>query len=152
MTVTRQLRGGVLRNVSSEEAIMSLIHVLIVEDIHDVRQMYALCLRSAGFRVSEAGDGFQAIEIAANLQPDVIIMDLGLPRLDGWEATRTLKNCPETRNIPVVALTALTDAVSHRRAKSAGCACVYGKSSDPLELVWIALTALEGGVFHPALV
>src|SRR5262245_26087463 len=129
---------------------MPLIHVLIVEDIDDVRDMYALCLRAAGFSVSEADDGLAAIEVAANLQPDLIIMDLGLPRLDGWEATRTLKDRPETCHIPVVAVTAFPDTSSHDRAKSAGCTCVYDKPCDPSELVDIVLTTLEGGFFDPA--
>jgi len=95
--------------------------VLVVDDYDDAREMYAESLMVCGFRVIEAADGLQAIELAQRLSPDVILMDLSLPGLDGWEATRRLKADARTMHIPVVALTghALSSALD--RAREAGC-------------------------------
>ena len=85
--------------------------VLVVEDYTDAREMYAAYLRLAGFRVAEAGDGVEAIQLASELEPDAIVLDLSLPRLDGWEAIRRLRSDPRTRGIPIVALS------GHARAR-----------------------------------
>ena len=79
--------------------------VLVVDDYQDAREMYAEYLSFSGFRVAEAGTGVEALEKAFELQPDVILMDLSLPGMDGWAATRRLKTDDLTRHIPVVALT-----------------------------------------------
>lgn len=78
--------------------------VLVVDDYDDSREMYAELLKSSGFRVAEARDGRQSLQKAQELLPDLVLMDLTLPGIDGWEATRQLKLDPRTRNIPVVAL------------------------------------------------
>jgi CheY-like chemotaxis protein len=95
--------------------------VLVVDDYDDAREMYAESLLVSGFRVAEAADGAQAIELARTLAPDVILMDLSLPGVDGWEATRRLKADARTRHIPVIALTghALSSALD--TAREAGC-------------------------------
>ena len=95
--------------------------VLVVDDYDDAREMYAESLLVSGFRVAAASDGVQAIELARTLTPDVILMDLSLPGMDGWEATRRLKADPTTEHIPVVALTghALESALD--AARDAGC-------------------------------
>jgi CheY-like chemotaxis protein len=95
--------------------------VLVVDDYDDAREMYAESLLVSGFRVAQAADGAQAVELALSLSPDVILMDLSLPGVDGWEATRQLKADARTRHIPVVALTghALTSALD--AARDAGC-------------------------------
>lgn len=95
--------------------------VLVVDDYDDAREMYAESLLVNGFRVAEAADGAQALELASQLGPDVILMDLSLPGIDGWEATRRLKADVRTRHIPVVALTghALSSALD--AAREAGC-------------------------------
>ncbi|MCC7123741.1 MAG: response regulator [Acidobacteria bacterium] len=95
--------------------------VLVVDDYDDAREMYAESLLVYGFRVAEAANGLQAIELARSLTPDVILMDLSLPGMDGWEATRLLKADARTMHIPVVALTghALSSALD--RARAAGC-------------------------------
>ena len=67
--------------------------VLVVDDSEDNREVYAQYLRLSGFRVESAVDGVEAVEKAAALIPDVIVMDLAMPRLDGWEATRRIKAC-----------------------------------------------------------
>jgi two-component system, cell cycle response regulator DivK len=80
--------------------------VLLVDDYQDCREMYAAYLNLAGFRVLKASDGLEALAIARRTVPDIVLMDLGLPIIDGFEATRRLKSDPVTRHIPVVALTA----------------------------------------------
>jgi CheY-like chemotaxis protein len=65
--------------------------VLVVEDYQDAREMYAAYLSFSGYRVAEATNGIEAIEKTVELMPDIILMDLALPRMDGWEATRRLK-------------------------------------------------------------
>jgi len=80
--------------------------VLIVDDYPDTCDMYAAYLDLAGFRSLKANDGYQALRLAADYLPDVILMDLGLPGIDGYEVTRRLKNDIRTRHIPVIALTA----------------------------------------------
>jgi CheY-like chemotaxis protein len=79
--------------------------VLIVDDYEDSRFIYVHALSHAGFRVEEAEDGQRALDLAFSVLPDVIVMDLSLPVLDGWEAIRRLKADERTRHIPVVALT-----------------------------------------------
>jgi two-component system, cell cycle response regulator DivK len=80
--------------------------VLIVDDYQDSCEMYAAYLTFAGFRALKARDGFEALRLAADGRPDVILMDLNLPGIDGFEVTRRLKADARTANIPVVALTA----------------------------------------------
>ena len=79
--------------------------VLVVDDYQDAREMYAEYLEFSGFRVAEASNGAEALDKAFALLPDVILMDLSLPVIDGWEATRRLKADDRTKTIPVVALT-----------------------------------------------
>ena len=80
--------------------------MLIVDDYPDCREMYAMYLALAGFRVLKARDGFEALEMVRRELPDLILMDLGLPGIDGCEVTRRLKQDGATREVPVVALTA----------------------------------------------
>lgn len=95
--------------------------VLVVDDYLDAREMCAEFLRFSGFRVEEAADGVEAIEKASDLLPAVILMDLSLPRLDGWEATRRLKKDARTKSIPVIALTGHALAGHAEGASEAGC-------------------------------
>ena len=95
--------------------------VLVVEDYQDAREMYSAYLTFSGFGVAEASNGLEAIEKAVELMPDVILMDLALPRMDGWEATRRLKAEPKTRAIPVIALTAHAMRGDEERARACGC-------------------------------
>jgi two-component system cell cycle response regulator DivK len=80
--------------------------VLIVDDYQDSCEMYAAYLTFAGFRALKARDGFEALRLAAEARPDLILMDLNLPGIDGFEVTRRLKADTRTAGIPVVALTA----------------------------------------------
>jgi len=95
--------------------------VLIVDDDADTREMYSTYLTSQGVRVLLAGDGFTATRVATSLHPDVIVMDLSLPRVDGWEATRRLKADRKTAHIPIIALTGRVSDGRAEWAIDAGC-------------------------------
>jgi CheY-like chemotaxis protein len=95
--------------------------LLLVEDNEESRDGLARHLRRKGFEVLLAVDGRQGVEAARKSAPDLILMDMSLPVLDGWEATRQLKAAPETRHIPVIALTAHAMAGDRDRALEAGC-------------------------------
>ena len=109
--------------------------ILVVEDFDDAREMYRDYLEFAGFRVETARDGREAIEKARALQPDLILMDLSLPGIDGWEATRLLKAAPETRQIIIIALSAHALATEGERARAAGCDGFIAKPCLPPDLV-----------------
>ena len=119
--------------------------VLIVDDVDDGREICAEYLQFRGFRVATAADGLEALEKAFDLQPDIILMDLSLPKLDGWEATRRLKQDDRTRDIPVIALTAHALASTHDRAREAGCDSVVTKPVLPKELEQEVRRQLEKG-------
>jgi CheY-like chemotaxis protein len=95
--------------------------VLCVEDNPENLLMLQRRLTRRGFEVTIATDGAQSVEWAKTLQPDLIVMDLNLPVLDGWEATRRLKNQPETKHIPIIVLTADSKEKSRNKALAAGC-------------------------------
>jgi two-component system cell cycle response regulator DivK len=109
--------------------------VLLVDDSEDNREVYAQYLTLSGFRVEMAVDGVEAVEKAASLTPDVIVMDLAMPRLDGWEATRRIKAAPATAGTPVIALTGNADAESKRKTQEAGCSGYLTKPCMPDVLV-----------------
>lgn len=95
--------------------------ILLVEDEELNRDMLGRRLGRKGFEVIFALDGAQAIEAAQHHAPDLILMDMSLPVMDGWEATRRLKGLPATAPIPVIALTAHAMAGDREKALSAGC-------------------------------
>ena len=95
--------------------------ILYVEDNEDNIFMLKNRLARAGYTVVIATDGAQGVAMAASERPDMVLMDLSLPVLDGWEATRQIKAAPETRHIPVIALTAHAMAGDREKALSAGC-------------------------------
>jgi two-component system, cell cycle response regulator DivK len=109
--------------------------VLVVEDYQDAREMYAAYLHFSGYEVAEAMDGVQAIEKTLELMPDIILMDLALPKMDGWEATRRLKSDERTRHIPIVALTGHALAGHAEGARQAGCDSFVTKPCLPDALV-----------------
>jgi CheY-like chemotaxis protein len=109
--------------------------VLVVEDYQDAREMYAAYLQFSGFDVAEAANGIEAVEKTTELLPDIVLMDLALPRMDGWEATRRLKSDPRTRHIPVVALTGHALAGHAEGAREAGCDSFVTKPCLPDALV-----------------
>jgi CheY-like chemotaxis protein len=109
--------------------------VLLVDDYPDAREMYAEYLDFSGFEVIEAANGMEALQRAADTKPDIILMDLSLPVMDGWEATRRLKADARTAHIPVVALTGHALAGISEGAKKAGCDAFVIKPCLPEDLV-----------------
>jgi CheY-like chemotaxis protein len=105
--------------------------VLVVDDYQDAREMYAQYLVASGFRVAEAATGVEAVRIARELKPDCILMDLALPGIDGWEATRQIKADGATAAIPVIAITGHTSELASRDARAAGCAAFVIKPALP---------------------
>lgn len=95
--------------------------ILIVEDNEMNRDMLSRRLTRADYDVSTAVDGEEGIALAAKLRPDIIIMDMSLPKLDGWAASTQLKANPDTREIPILALTAHAMDGDRKRALDAGC-------------------------------
>jgi two-component system, cell cycle response regulator DivK len=95
--------------------------LLYVEDNEMNRDMLSRRLQRRGFEVLIAGDGEQGVTLAAAEKPDLILMDMSLPVLDGWEATRRIKAAPATRRIPIIGLTAHAMATDRDRCLEAGC-------------------------------
>lgn len=109
--------------------------VLVVDDFPDNRDMYMQYLEFSGLRVAEAQNGHEALQQANALRPDLIVMDLSLPGLDGWEATRRLKADPRTQAIPVIALTGHALAGHSKGAIEAGCDAFITKPCLPERLL-----------------
>ncbi len=95
--------------------------ILLVEDNEMNRDMLSRRLGRRGHQVVIAVDGEQGVEMARSIAPDLILMDMDLPVLDGWEATRQLKSAPETKGIPIIALTAHAMMGDREKAIDAGC-------------------------------
>ncbi|MCP3098289.1 response regulator [Myxococcus sp. K15C18031901] len=108
--------------------------VLVVDDFDDAREMYAEYLEFVGFEVDTARDGAEAVAKAQEGDPDIILMDLSLPIMDGWEATRRLKEDTRTRNIPVMALTGHVLAGNAEHAREAGADDFVAKPCLPQDL------------------
>ena len=108
--------------------------ILIVEDRRDEREMYANYFAVNHFRVLTAPDGLSALRIAHAELPDVIVTDLSIPHLDGWETASRLKADPETRHIPIIACSAHVLGGAAERALVAGCEAYLCKPCLPQEL------------------
>jgi putative two-component system response regulator len=113
----------------------SLTRILVVDDEAGVRDIMGAILSSHGFRFESAGDGREGLEKAREILPDLILLDIAMPRLDGLEACRRLKADPLTRGIPVVMFTSLADRESRIRALEAGANDFLGKPIDGTELI-----------------
>jgi CheY-like chemotaxis protein len=105
--------------------------VLLVEDNEDNLTVYRAILEHVGYRVLEARDGEQGVERARSGLPDMILMDVSIPKIDGWEATRRIKGDEATREIPVVALTAHALEEDRERAWVVGCNGYLAKPVEP---------------------
>jgi two-component system, cell cycle response regulator DivK len=101
--------------------------ILVVEDQEDNRQILRDLLASAGFRMVEAHDGRQALAVARSERPDLILMDIQLPLVDGYEATRSIKRDPELKHIPVIAVTSYALSGDEKKALEAGCDAYIAK-------------------------
>jgi CheY-like chemotaxis protein len=109
--------------------------VLLVEDYEDAREMYREYLEFSGFTVATAGDGREAVEKAREIHPDVILMDLSLPVMDGWEAARALKSSPDTAALKIIALSAHSPVTAWAGARDSGCDAFIAKPCLPGDLV-----------------
>lgn len=118
--------------------------VLLVEDDQEGRRLYAEWLTESGFRVEEAHNGLQALDRALGSQPDVVVTDLDIPGIDGFELTRRLKRDPRTCGIPVLAITGYAAFASNPlRALQAGCDAVLPKPCSPDDLETAIRSLLE---------
>ena len=118
--------------------------VLIAEDQQELRQLYAQQLVISGFDVIEAANGAEAIDLTSLNLPDVILMDLSMPVVDGWEATKRLRADERTAHIPVVALTAHDGSGELQRATTAGCNWFVPKPCPPDALITEVRRILSG--------
>lgn len=109
--------------------------VLLVDDYEDTRALYAVHLEEAGFRVVEAADGAEAVHLASAQPVDAIIMDLSMPRMDGWDATRQIRAAIGDRPVYVIALSALDGDESRALAFDAGCDDFIAKPFLPAGLI-----------------
>lgn len=117
--------------------------ILLVEDNLDNQDVYRLILEHSGFEVILTDRGDDAVEIARTQLPDLILMDISIPGMDGWEATRILKADDGTRHIPVVALTAHAFEKDRERAEEIGCDGYMAKPIEPRRALAVVVEVLE---------
>ncbi len=117
--------------------------VLVAEDNDDNRIIAATILRHSGYRVAEATTGSEALHLAQTMVPDLILMDVGMPDIDGWSTTRSLKSDPRTRDIVIVAFTAHALPGDREQALQAGCDGYLAKPVEPVRLVREVAKALS---------
>ena len=110
-------------------------HILVVEDQEDNRQILRDLLGSAGYELTEAENGIEAIAAVAARRPDLILMDIQLPILDGYEATRRIKSDPALRSIPIIAVTSYALSGDERKGHEAGCDAYVTKPYSPRQLL-----------------
>lgn len=139
------LYGSVIGILCAELPLEFGPSVLLVEDDRAGRQMYADWLTQAGFAVDQAHNGLQALERAFESIPDIVVTDLNIPGIDGFELTRRLKLDPRTRQVPVVAVTGYAAFASDpARAQRAGCDAILEKPCSPEALESAIRTFING--------
>jgi len=109
--------------------------VLLVEDNEDNRTVYRTILEHFGYQVIEARNGEDGVNMAREQHPDLILMDISIPIIDGWEATQVLKQDPATHQIPIIALTAHALASDREKAMEVGCDGYLAKPCEPRAVV-----------------
>lgn len=119
--------------------------VLIVEDNADNREVIRTVLTHHGYEVVEAVDGVEGIDKAGRERPDIILMDLSLPKMDGWEATRRLKADDELKDIPVIAITAHAMSGDEEKALEHGCNGYLAKPCTPKSVIDIVKKFIKAG-------
>jgi CheY-like chemotaxis protein len=122
----------------------AMAKILLVEDNEMNRDMLSRRLLRRGYEVLVAEDGVAGVSMARSETPDLILMDMSLPVLDGWEATRQIKATPETQAIPIIALTAHAMAGDEEKALGAGCDAYETKPVDLSRLLMKMETLLQG--------
>jgi two-component system cell cycle response regulator DivK len=110
-------------------------HILVVEDQEDNRQILRDLLGNAGYEVTEAENGEEAIAAVAQRRPDLILMDIQLPVMDGYEATRRIRTNPDLKFVPIIAVTSFALAGDESKALEAGCNSYVSKPYSPRELL-----------------
>jgi two-component system, cell cycle response regulator DivK len=118
-----------------QETLSSSPLVLMIDDVEDNRDMYAQIVSHAGWRAAAAADGEEGLKLAEALKPNVIVLDMGLPKMDGWEVANRLKSAPATSGIPVIALTGHVTREARQRAITAGVDEFIAKPCLPVDLV-----------------
>ena len=126
-------------------ASQALVKVLLVEDTEDNRQMMKRLLEMSGYQVLEAVNGEEAVKLASQEQPRIILMDLSLPLIDGLTATRRIRNSPGMSKVPIVAVSAHDTADFHSEALAAGCNAYITKPIDYPQLEEIVNRLLSNG-------
>jgi two-component system, cell cycle response regulator DivK len=140
------LKRGLGTDTVSPEGIFSRVNdglmnepklktVLLVEDNEDNLVVYRTILEHVGFRVLEARDGEEGVSRAKEHLPDLILMDISIPKIDGWEATQRLKADNSTKDIPIIALTAHALEEDRQKALQAGCDGYLAKPVEPRRVV-----------------
>lgn len=119
--------------------------LLLVEDNEDNRIIYSTVLRYTGYTVVEAVNGTEALALARSARPDLILMDISIPEIDGWEATRILRQDAETKDIPIIALTAHAMPEDRERAKTVGFTSYLAKPIEPRAVVAEVQRWIGGG-------
>jgi len=122
------------------------MRILLVEDNELNRDMLTRRLIRRGFSIECATDGESAVRLARDQRPDLILMDIGLPVIDGWEAIRQLKSFPETQEIPIITLTAHAFSEDQQRSEASGCA---GFVTKPIDLQRLLDTIAQIGLSVP---
>ena len=112
-----------------------MTRILVVEDQEDNRQILRDLLGSVGYDMVEAHDGQQALSAVAEHKPDLILMDIQLPVMDGYEATRRIKADPATKNIPIIVVTSYALSGDEAKARDAGCDAYVTKPYSPRSLL-----------------
>ena len=120
-----------------------VVKVLLVEDTEDNRQMMRRLLEMSGYRVVEAINGVEAVKLASEEKPRIILMDLSLPLIDGLTATRRIRSLPGLSKVPIVAVSAHDTADFHSEALAAGCNAYVTKPIDYPELEEVVNRLLE---------
>jgi two-component system cell cycle response regulator DivK len=131
----RGLLHSFTRRGSEGMSNLDRFRILLVEDFDDARELYSTCLRSSGYEVIEAATGIEAVALARSASPDLILMDLLLPGMDGWQATAELKRDPRVRHVPIVALTAHALSDERERIARLGCDAFLAKPCLPPDLI-----------------
>jgi CheY-like chemotaxis protein len=132
------------QDVSGTRPVLTIRNsILVVDDTRDSREMLAEYLTFCGFDVHQAEDGLEAIDKAVRIHPPIILMDLMMPRLDGWEATRRLKADERTRDITIIALSAFSCTDERHLAHEAGCDDFIPKPCDLDHLAHVVRNCLD---------
>ena len=118
--------------------------VLVVDDHDDIRQLMRMSLQMNGCSVVEAVNGKEAVELASQLSPGLILMDLSMPVLDGYEATRQILERPDLHDVPIVAVSAYCDAQNRQKALAAGCVECIAKPVDFTTIGEVLTRYLQG--------